>query len=448
MFPSVDEWMRHMEICHTRQWCCNSKGHNDEFFSTDSEFEKHMWSCHPGTFAENHLPMLKQRAEVPGTAFTECPFCLSRPEASMDSGIGLNELVTHVANHLHSIALISLPPEDTFGNMKSDITASDRANESTKLDGGLLEEVESLPSQSDSTYSDYISLEHVTNLTLRAEESEAEVKRTGLPFEDEWDFIEPKDYQGHDRDPVLQTFLRKLYLESSPSMSNMKGPSLPCFFVPFERNPNFFGREHALSKAAESLTSTIIASNPSLPEPLNNPKTFAIYGPGGMGKTQTAVEFVHRYRDEFDVVLWAHADDASKLAQDFNVMAIKLGLVAEHSMDAKSQIYTRELVKRWLVDPLKDLKNESSERASWLLIYDAVEDSRIINDFWPYDGPGSILITSRSPFSWTASLPLLPFSVNEATDYLLKLTRRDNDAEGRANAQDVSVKLGGLPLAL
>lgn len=166
-----------------------------------------------------------------------------------------------------------------------------------------------------------------------------------------------------------------------------------------------------------------------------------------MGKTQLALEFVHRYRDSFDVVLWANADDHSKLAQDFNTMALELGLVPRDSIDAKDQIQTREIVKRWLVDPLKDLTSNVSEKASWLLIFDGVGEPSVLNTFWPYDGPGSILITSKNPFEWTTSFQLVSFTVAEATRYLLQVTKR-NTQDSQEDVQGVSEKLGGLPLAL
>lgn len=441
MFNDIQSWLTHMAYGHARQWCCNTLGHAVQYFPSEEAFESHMWSCHPDAFAESHLPMLKRRAEVPGVAFSECPFCTEGPQS--DVGVCSDDLVRHVANHLRSLATISLPIEHSHKDAESEGNASHKANESSNAEDHQLD---SLSSQSDEY--DTSSLHRQTDYALQLVDSESDTHSTVSKIEAEWGFIEAIPYHGPDRDPVLQTFLRKLYLESSPSMSAMKGLKLPCFVVPFKRNNHFFGREYVLSKAADTLLPSMAASNPALLDSYSNPKTFAIYGPGGMGKTQVAVEFVHRHRNDFDVVIWSHADDTSKLAKDFNTIALKLGLVAEGTAEARDQNYTRDLVKRWLVDPLKDLKDKDSERASWLLVYDSVDDSSIINDFWPYDGPGSILITSRNPFPWMTSLSLAPFSISEATDYLLNLTRREKSSEARRNVEDVSQKLGGLPLAL
>ncbi|ERF72851.1 hypothetical protein EPUS_04286 [Endocarpon pusillum Z07020] len=170
-----------------------------------------------------------------------------------------------------------------------------------------------------------------------------------------------------------------------------------------------------------------------------------------MGKTQVAAQFVATHRNEFDAIFWVHADDVSKLSQDFKTIAINLGLISEDSVDANDLVFIREIVKRWLVTPLKDLSDDPKgepTKATWLLVFDGVEDPDVLNDFWPYDGPGSVPITSRSPFSWTTSLPLKPFTSDEATEFLLKITRREASEEARKEVIEIIRRLGCIPLAL
>lgn len=430
-----------MESVHSKYWVCSVQGHQTQPFRSEKQFIDHMHSSHDGDFADSHLPMWVRRAERAGVAFTTCPLCESGPEVVVTgSGTEMDRLVGHVANHLRHLALISLPWDDQADDAENQATASNKsnkANENTVQD--LLEEVPSLSFESDSA-----ALTEDEWPTTQAQDIKDDPTTAEDELPNEWGFVEYfTPYQGHDRDPTLQTFLRKWYLESSPTPTQVKGPTLPCVHIPFSRNDEFFGRDSILELTAEALVPSASRSSPA--DTITFPRTFTLYGPGGMGKTQVAVEFVHRYRHEFDAILWAHADDASKLAHDFNTMALELGLVSKDSVDAQDQIYTRELVKRWLVDPLKDIK-DGTVRASWLLVFDSVNDGKLLNNFWPYDGPGSILITSRSPFSWTTSLPLVPFSVREATEYLLRLTKRGHSDQ--QHAEDVSHKLGGLPLAL
>jgi tetratricopeptide (TPR) repeat protein len=170
-----------------------------------------------------------------------------------------------------------------------------------------------------------------------------------------------------------------------------------------------------------------------------------------MGKTQTAAEFVHRNKSGFDVILWVHADEVSKLAHDFKSIAVQMGLVGADSPDSKNQSVTRDIVKQWLVNPVKkfrDSEDDDAERATWLLIYDGADDPAVLDEFWPRGGIGSILVTTRNAVTWGTMRKLQPFSIEEAIDYLLKMTNHEANPEQRTYAVDVARRLGGFPLAL
>jgi len=234
-------------------------------------------------------------------------------------------------------------------------------------------------------------------------------------------------------------------------------PRLPCYIIHPGRNADFYGRCDVL----QLLDKTFL-------RPLSNDeaqhvggkelRSLAICGPGGIGKTQVAAEYVHTRKDHFDAIFWVYADQPTKIAEGFSRIAIEMGLVSEDSADAKDQTVTRDIVKGWLANPLKtydDIDNDAQKIAKWLLVLDNVDDSEMLTDYWPLDGPGCVLATSRDPlakksrFLATDGVDLGPFSREEAADLLLKLTERDAETEGvEPQLFDVAERLGGYPLAI
>lgn len=420
-----------------------------------------MRDVHAGTFAEGQLPLLKKKSRRPSPIiFTVCPLCgfdppIADPQRgteirTLSDGARLRSdaLVKHVATHLESSSQIALPWQDAYRRPAESDRLSSSQVERDSLKGDTFD-TETLLFQDENE--DQERTATTMQWWRQTQESMAKMQ-PNLFAEEDWQFLELEQpiYFGHDRDPTLQTFLQKLYLDTTPTNYHGRGPLLPTYMVPVTPVSHFFGRHYALdalsnallpSKAAHGLEKDLITL----------PRTFAVHAPGGMGKTQLSAQFVTEHRDKFDAVFWVHADERNKLASCFADIAIELELVEENSADARDLTFTRDIVKRWLVNPLKDLRDLDKPNpplASWLLVYDGVEDPTILNEFWPYNGPGSVLITSRSPFSWTASVQLAPFTEQEAIAFLLKLTGEEASDEQRKAVGKVNHQLGGLPLAL
>jgi hypothetical protein len=119
--------------------------------------------------------------------------------------------------------------------------------------------------------------------------------------------------------------------------------AIKCHHIPFELNPRFWGREKALQAIKEAL-------DPE--ESFGSLKAFALYGMGGVGKTQIALQYANRNRDQYDVILWVAADNTISVGQSFRDIARNLGLVKsdEEIQDAVAAILK---VKGWFTETRK-----------------------------------------------------------------------------------------------
>lgn len=188
-------------------------------------------------------------------------------------------------------------------------------------------------------------------------------------------------------------------------------------------NPNFTGREGELRELRNSLLAGEAAA-------LVQPQ--AIHGLGGIGKTQLANEYAHRYRGNYKIVWWVRSEDPTTLASDYAGLAAKLDL-PEKALTKQSAIV--EAVKEWL-----------RTHRDWLLIFDNVEDVKSVRDYLPRHTAGHIIITSRYP-NWTGvakplSVKTLP--LDKAIEFLCNRTGQKDEV----SAETLAETLGRLPLAL
>ena len=215
--------------------------------------------------------------------------------------------------------------------------------------------------------------------------------------------------------------------------------------IPY-KNEYFIGRDTLLDTLYSKLT----------PEKVGSSKPVAIVGLGGVGKTQLAIEYIWRYRDKYNFVLWAKADTPATLTSELFKLIRKLSNKFIDRDEENPNILTHS-VKQWL-----------QENSNWLMVLDNVHLDEtdlsqshtmvsILKEL-PYNG--HILMTTRSQSSLMKSLADLVtvdnLSEEEAKKLLLLraglLTREQAD-ETRSidfpGAQELAVKLlGCLPLAL
>lgn len=226
-----------------------------------------------------------------------------------------------------------------------------------------------------------------------------------------------------------------------------KEPDYPYFVVPYERNVVFHGRAPTLAKIG-----TVLCGSKGSDQ-RTGVVSFAISGQAGIGKTQVAVEFVHGHKDHFDAIFWVPAHDIERLHQTFREIAISLGLVAELSKDSFDKSLTRSLVLRWLEHPPARKADLAKGKVRWLIVFDNVDDPDVLRDFWPHNASGHVLITSKdplatSPFYTNDGVSLAEFDREETSDFLIRLTGRENDDEDKMLSLEFAARLGGIPLAI
>ena len=119
-----------------------------------------------------------------------------------------------------------------------------------------------------------------------------------------------------------------------------------CYHIPTNLNPRFWGREECLEAVTRAL-------DPG--DAINNSlKTFAIYGMGGVGKTQIALTYASNSKKNYEVILWIAADTSISLEQSFREAAQALGLVLNDD-EAQDGLAAILKVKSWLTESSRSL---------------------------------------------------------------------------------------------
>lgn len=206
----------------------------------------------------------------------------------------------------------------------------------------------------------------------------------------------------------------------SPAEPAMDRKSRQLWRLPHSRNLQFVGRSDVLAGLHERLTSNE-----------DTRRVQVISGLGGLGKTQTAIEFAYRHRDAFDLVWWIDAEEPTKLASD--LVSLGRALELDASKANEEQIVV-DAVRQWL-----------SDNSGYLLIFDNVEGADDLRKYLPMEVRGAILITSRSP-AWRGVGETVPLDVMTASDaQQLMASTGDHDA---ASTRLIAGELGYLPLAV
>ena len=197
------------------------------------------------------------------------------------------------------------------------------------------------------------------------------------------------------------------------------GALLAGWNVPFQRNPNFTGREDILTELREQFGS----SNKQI-----------IHGLGGVGKSQIANEYCYRNAGDYDVVWWLRAENASSLATDYASLAGQKALNLPERGEQELEVI------------IKAVRDELNHRKKWLLIFDNACDYESIRSYLPQASSGHILITTQNPDGRQIGVPrkIETWTRPESIAFLKHRTGQEHDKD----AGELADALGDLPLAL
>ena len=208
------------------------------------------------------------------------------------------------------------------------------------------------------------------------------------------------------------------------------------FIVPYERNPHFKGRSELLTTLHHKLCE-------SLPDQYNH--RIALYGLGGVGKTQLALEYVHHHwaSKTYDRVYWVSADSQATLLAGLQEIGVRSHCVANNADLKPADIAA--MVISWL-----------NTQEKLLFILDNLDDVSVVEGHLLNTTPGRhMLITTRNEHCDdipAEGLKVQVLGIPDAAELLLRRSQVSTvgemqDATLKA-AQEIVEELGCLPLAI
>jgi tetratricopeptide (TPR) repeat protein len=201
-------------------------------------------------------------------------------------------------------------------------------------------------------------------------------------------------------------------------------PLPPGSRLPRAAHPAFVGREDALKTVAKALKG----------DPNGDPAPVVVtIGPDGIGKSQLAVEFAHRYGQYFrGGVFWLSFTSEEAIPTE----VAQCAPLPEAGGGMDLDTVTQQVVQSW------------QEPLPRLLIFDNCNDEALLARWRPPRGGCRILVTARrqvwKPMPAMVSLSLQPLTRSRS----IELLRHFRPAIAEDEATAIAAELADLPLAL
>ncbi|MGV9387392.1 FxSxx-COOH system tetratricopeptide repeat protein [Nonomuraea sp. NPDC003707] len=162
-----------------------------------------------------------------------------------------------------------------------------------------------------------------------------------------------------------------------------------------------------------------------------------VYGLGGVGKSELALQYATTHRDRYQVVWWVTADNVERIQAGLAALAgrlhppVRLVGKVEDAAD-------------WAIGWLQT-------HSDWLLILDNVDDPEHIRPLLGQLDSGHVLVTTRRDVRWGAGAQLMQLQVLDlepAAELLHRITGVAWHRDTEHAAEELASELGYLPLAL
>ncbi len=222
-------------------------------------------------------------------------------------------------------------------------------------------------------------------------------------------------------------------------------PNLKVNNLPYKTLGSLFkGRNNFLDKIRTTLSQAEYRGHQRVAAITATATAATVHGLGGIGKTRAAIEFAHKYSDEYTALLFVRADSPEGLKTNLGALCspLVLDLVEKDTAELDAQVAA---ALQWL-----------KQHPGWLLILDNVDTEKaaqaVENILGQLSGAGQVLITSRLR-NWSGSVETLALDVLSETDaasFLLERTAkgRRKQADDPDRALQLAITLGQLALAL
>ncbi|MGA5763300.1 FxSxx-COOH system tetratricopeptide repeat protein [Nonomuraea bangladeshensis] len=207
-----------------------------------------------------------------------------------------------------------------------------------------------------------------------------------------------------------------LVAPAEPADTGNPAQALPTGWNVEPRNPGFHGREIILTRLRQSF-----ATGSGIQ---------VLRGWSGVGKTQIAIEYAHRFSMNYRIVWWIDAEDPVLIGKQLADLAVQLQLV-DPGADTANAVAV--------------LKGYLHGTHDWLLLFDNAEDPALMRKWLP-GGDGHVLITSRTG-GWSHLAATTHVNVMERVESV-ELLRTHEPALDPKEADELAAALGDLPLAL